>query len=58
MSARVPSGLGVTQFISTGDGHHMVLFSSSPNQPNVVYNVPQPQAPVILQSGKYETILV
>lgn len=53
VSTRFPTGLGITQFISSGDGQHVILFSSSPTQPaaTFMYNLPASQAPYMIQQG-------
>ncbi|ELT98722.1 hypothetical protein CAPTEDRAFT_223078 [Capitella teleta] len=52
VSTRLPPGVGVTQFISSGDGQHVVLFTApQPHMQGVMLPPSQSHIPYIIQQG-------
>lgn len=50
-SANRMMGGGLTQFVATGDGQHVVIFSAGPNQPSLMYTGADGAMPYYVQGS-------
>ncbi len=44
-------GAGLTQFVASGDGQHVVIFSAGPHQPAMMYAGTDSHMPYLVQQG-------